>query len=141
MRFDGAAILGSGSFGTAIAKLLSPKLERIVLIGRDAGVAEGINRAHRNPQYLTDIVLPANITAGTDVSAAVGYPLLIFAVPTAATRNCAEEIARGGLQSGKFTDRECASWRGMGTSRSARTSSARTVLRAKRRLDRRRNNQ
>ncbi|QTN34028.1 NAD(P)-dependent glycerol-3-phosphate dehydrogenase [Akkermansiaceae bacterium] len=97
MRFDGAAILGSGSFGTAIAMLLAPKLARITLIGRDAAVAEGINARHRNPQYLSDILLPANITAGTDVAAAAGYPLLIFAVPTAATRACAEEIARAGL--------------------------------------------
>lgn len=97
MRFESAAILGSGSFGTAIAKLLSPKLGSILLIGRDADVAKGINREHRNPQYLTDVLLPGNITASTDLSAAAGYPLLIFAVPTAATRNCAKEIARAGL--------------------------------------------
>ena len=49
MKFDSAAILGSGSFGTAIAKLLSPKLDGILLIGRDADVANGINVGHRNP--------------------------------------------------------------------------------------------
>ena len=97
MRFDRAVILGSGSFGTAIAKLLAPKLESILLIGRDAEVAAGINKEHRNPQYLTDVKLPENITAGTDLSATTGYPLLIFAVPTSATRQCAEEISRSGL--------------------------------------------
>jgi glycerol-3-phosphate dehydrogenase (NAD(P)+) len=97
MKFQSAAILGSGSFGTAIAKLLSPKLEEILLIGRDAEVALGINSKHHNPQYLTGVELPGNIKAGTDVSAAVGYPLLIFAVPTAGTRECAAEIARAVL--------------------------------------------
>ncbi|MEK6232090.1 MAG: NAD(P)-dependent glycerol-3-phosphate dehydrogenase [Luteolibacter sp.] len=97
MKFDSAAILGSGSFGTAIAKLLSPKLDRILLIGRDVDVANGINVRHRNPQYLTDISLPENVTAGIEISGAAGHPLLIFAVPTSATRRCAEEIANAGL--------------------------------------------
>ncbi len=99
MKFESAAILGSGSFGTAIAKLLSPNLNGILLIGRDVAVADGINTNQRNPQYLTDIELPVNISAGTDVSAAAGHPLLIFAVPTSATRLCAEEIAKTGLPS------------------------------------------
>lgn len=97
MRFETAAILGSGSFGTAIATLLSPKLTRVDLIGRDAAVAEMINREHRNPQYLADVELPENICASTDPGDSIAHPLLIFAVPTSATRQCAEEIAKGGL--------------------------------------------
>ncbi len=97
MNFESVAILGSGSFGTAIAKLLAPKVGEILIIGRDADVAEGINKNHRNPQYLADITLPVHITAGTDVAAAAGHPLVIFAVPTAATRACAEELAKAGL--------------------------------------------
>lgn len=97
MRFGSAAILGSGSFGTAIAKLLSRKLAHVHLIGRDAAVAEMINSAHRNPQYLADVELPENIIGGTDTGAAIAHPLVIFAVPTSATRHCAEEIAKGGL--------------------------------------------
>jgi glycerol-3-phosphate dehydrogenase (NAD(P)+) len=97
MRFTSAAILGSGSFGTAIAKLLSPKLEKILIIGREEEVARGINSNHRNPRYLSDVTLPGNITASTEVAAAVGHPLVIFAVPTAATRSCAEELAMAGL--------------------------------------------
>lgn len=97
MRFTSAAILGSGSFGTAIAKLLSPKLEKILIIGREVEVARGINANHRNPRYLSDVTLPENITASTEVAAAAGHPLVIFAVPTAATRSCAEELAMAGL--------------------------------------------
>lgn len=97
MRFESAVILGSGSFGTAIAKLLSQKLAHVHLIGRDAGVAEMINSAHRNPQYLADVSLPENISAGTDTGEAIAHPLVIFAVPTSATRQCAEDIAKGGL--------------------------------------------
>ena len=100
MRFTSAAILGSGSFGTAIAKLLAPKLGAILIIGREEEVAMGINANHRNPRYLSDVTLPENITAGTDVAAAAGHPLVIFAVPTAATRACAKELAKAALPEG-----------------------------------------
>ena len=48
MIFKSVAILGSGSFGTAIAKLLSPKVGEILIIGREEDVARGINSEHRD---------------------------------------------------------------------------------------------
>jgi glycerol-3-phosphate dehydrogenase (NAD(P)+) len=97
MNFKSVAILGSGSFGTAIAKLLSPNVGEILIIGREEDVARGINSERRNPRYLSGVVLPANISAGTDIAAAAAHPLVIFAVPTAATRACAEDLAKAGL--------------------------------------------
>ncbi|MBC7978981.1 MAG: NAD(P)-dependent glycerol-3-phosphate dehydrogenase [Armatimonadetes bacterium] len=97
MNFSSAAIIGSGSFGTAIAKLLAPKLNSVMLIGRDGEVAASINREHRNSLYLKDIILPENVSAGTITALAVGHPLIIFAVPTAATRSCAVELAAADL--------------------------------------------
>jgi glycerol-3-phosphate dehydrogenase (NAD(P)+) len=97
MKFESVAIIGSGSFGTAIAKLLSPKTGEILIIGREEDVASGINGHRRNPRYLSDIALPENIRAGTDAAAAAAHPLVVFAVPTAATRTCAEELAKAGL--------------------------------------------
>lgn len=97
MNFESVAIIGSGSFGTAIAKLLAPKLGEILIIGREEDVARGINGQHRNPKYLSGVVLPDHITAGTDLSAAAAHSVVIFAVPTAATRSCAEELAKAGL--------------------------------------------
>ena len=96
-RFRSAAILGSGSFGTALAKLLSAKLESIVLIGRDPASAEAINRDRRNPHYLPDIVLPENVRASSEPADALDHPLVIFVVPTSATRTTAENLAALGL--------------------------------------------
>ena len=62
-----AAILGTGSFGTALARLLAPKLEQVVMIGRDPAVAESINASHHNSRYLAGIELPENIKASTSV--------------------------------------------------------------------------
>jgi glycerol-3-phosphate dehydrogenase (NAD(P)+) len=96
-RFRSIAILGSGSFGTGLCKLLAPKVESIVIIGRDAEAAATINRERRNPHYLPDIVLPENVTASADLADALSHPLLIFVVPTSATRPTAQSLAALGL--------------------------------------------
>ena len=90
--FSSAAILGSGSFGTAMAKLLAPKLGSVVLIGRDPATAEAINLNHANPHYLGGVTLPANVSGSTQVADAASHPLVIFAVPTSATRSAACEL-------------------------------------------------
>ncbi|MEI7955030.1 MAG: NAD(P)H-dependent glycerol-3-phosphate dehydrogenase [Verrucomicrobiota bacterium] len=97
LPFTSAAILGAGSLGTALAKLLGPKLDSIVLISIEADCVEGINRDHRNPKYLTSIELQPNVRATTEHSAALGQPLVIFAVPSAAIRSEAEKLAALGL--------------------------------------------
>lgn len=96
-RFTSAAILGSGSFGMAMAKLLAPKLDRIVLIGRDAETIDAINTTRRNPQYMTGVVLDDNVTASTRLADAIGHPLVIFAVPSSATREIASGLTAAGL--------------------------------------------
>ncbi|MCH7225743.1 NAD(P)H-dependent glycerol-3-phosphate dehydrogenase [Haloferula sp. A504] len=97
MTFQKAAILGAGSLGTSLAKLLAPKLDPVLLVSVEADVVEGINRDHRNPKYLTDIELPHNIRATGDPREALDQPLVIFAVPTSAIRPVAEELAGLGL--------------------------------------------
>lgn len=92
-NFTSAAILGSGSFGMAMAKLLSPKLEHVLLIGRDPDTAASINHEHRNPHYLSTIQLEENVRASITPEDALGHPLVIFAVPTSATRSMAGILA------------------------------------------------
>lgn len=95
--FTSASILGSGSFGMAMAKLLSPKLESILLIGRDPATVEAINRNHKNPHYLSEVVLDEKVTATVCQAEALRHPLIIFAVPTSATREMARALAAAGL--------------------------------------------
>jgi glycerol-3-phosphate dehydrogenase (NAD(P)+) len=97
--FPSAAILGTGSFGTALAVLLAPRLDQLLLVGRDAAVVESINTRHRNPRYLSEILLPDNVTARTRLADALEHPLLVFGVPTAATRQTASDLAALGLPS------------------------------------------
>lgn len=92
-KFTSAAILGSGSFGMAMAKLLAPKLAEIVLIGRDAETVRSINNEHRNPHYLSDVLLDEHVRATTDIAEALTHPMVLFAVPTSATRDMAQTLA------------------------------------------------
>ncbi len=92
-----AAILGSGSFGTALATLLSQRLDEILLLDLDKELVESINSNHRNPLYLKDIELPENIRATTKAEDLVGFPLVLFVVPSAATRKVASALYQAGL--------------------------------------------
>ena len=95
--FSSAAILGTGSFGTALARLLSQKLERVEMIGRDDAVARSINETRHNSRYLAGIELPPNIHASTALSDVAAHPLVLFCVPTAATRETAAALGESGL--------------------------------------------
>jgi glycerol-3-phosphate dehydrogenase (NAD(P)+) len=65
------AVLGAGSWGTALAALMARHGHRIVLWGRDAKIAAAIDQQHQNPRYLPDIPLPENLRATTDLAAAL----------------------------------------------------------------------
>ncbi len=92
-----ATILGSGSWGTALAVLLAKRGLAVTLWGRDQTVADAINASHRNPSYLSDITLPESIIATTDLRHAVGSELILFVVPSGSTRETATALAAAGL--------------------------------------------
>ena len=102
-KFKSAAILGSGSFGTALAKLLAPKMETILLIGRDCVTADSINLYHRNPHYLSNIQLQDNVRASIETNDALAYSLIIFAVPTSSTRSGMQAFQRKPITHGDST--------------------------------------
>lgn len=84
------AVLGAGSWGTALAALACTHNDTL-LWARSPATASGINANHANPGYLSDITLPAHLYATDDFQAAVdhvcapGAPsgLIILGVPVA----------------------------------------------------------
>ena len=77
------AIVGAGSWGTALAVHLARGGERVTLWARSAEVVETIRARRRNPWYLSDVELPAGIDATSDAAAAVdAAALVIVAVPS-----------------------------------------------------------
>jgi glycerol-3-phosphate dehydrogenase (NAD+) len=79
-------VLGSGSFGTAMATVLARNGHAVVMVTRSSECSHSINEKHRNPFYLTDYELPENLTATTDMASALaGAGLVVHSVPVQAT--------------------------------------------------------
>lgn len=76
-------IVGAGSWGTALAKILAEKGESVTLWCFEAEVAQAINTNHRNPLYISDIDLPKSINATTDLKGAIlGKEIVLSVVPS-----------------------------------------------------------
>ena len=85
MQVGRTAILGAGSWGTALAHLVGSKGLPVTLWARDEAVAEHIRASRRNPRYLQEVQLPNCVTATANLAEAVrDAPLCIIALPCAA---------------------------------------------------------
>lgn len=82
-----ATVLGAGSFGTAIAQVLSANFDEVILWGRDAALIDSLNATHENANYLPGLKLSAKIRGATDLEASTkGAGLVVVATPSQATR-------------------------------------------------------
>lgn len=90
-----AAVLGAGSWGTALASLLAGKGYAVTAWDKDAGVLEDVAKRHRNERYLPGVELPPNLHATPDVQKALeGAELVVMAVPSHAVRQVTIESKR-----------------------------------------------
>lgn len=90
-------VLGAGSFGTALAAVMAEKGLEVMLWGRDPEVVRGINEHHRNDNYLSDIDLPNQLEATTDLACCETADLLIVAIPSKFFRQVCEDAAQIGI--------------------------------------------
>jgi len=93
MTFSHPVVIGSGSWGTALAVFLAQKCPQVHLVGRNETLAETINTTHCNSRYLPKATLPDNLIATTDNTLVSQADLVLFVVPTSATRDTAEKLA------------------------------------------------
>ncbi|MFO1519605.1 MAG: NAD(P)H-dependent glycerol-3-phosphate dehydrogenase [bacterium] len=88
-----AAVIGGGSFGTALASLLARNGRRVLLWVRRTEQANEINRRHTNHLYFPDQSLPEALRATADLKSAVsGTPVVILAVPSKSFREIARRV-------------------------------------------------
>ena len=77
------AIVGAGSFGTALAVHLCGVGHAVRLWAREPAFAEVLERERRNPVYLPDVALPPGVEATGDlVRALEGAAFVVAAVPS-----------------------------------------------------------
>mmetsp|Transcript_23654 Transcript_23654/g.70935 ORF Transcript_23654/g.70935 Transcript_23654/m.70935 type:complete len:346 (-) Transcript_23654:27-1064(-) len=75
-------VVGAGAFGTAMAAVAARNGHDVTWYARDAAQAAAINATRRNPRYLSDCALPANIRATADAADALaGATLVLSAIP------------------------------------------------------------
>jgi len=81
------AVLGAGSFGTALAKLMAEGGHQVRIYARDKEVVEHINSQHKHNKRLTQIRLPAGLKAYNDVGEAMAdAKVVVSAIPTVGVR-------------------------------------------------------
>ncbi|CAN8071187.1 unnamed protein product [Agarophyton chilense] len=86
-------VCGGGSFGTAMANLLAHNGYQVSVLVRKPWVRDEINNEHRNPKYLSEYLLPDNLSATTDRDEAFrDAKLCVHAVPVQATKQFVQSI-------------------------------------------------
>jgi glycerol-3-phosphate dehydrogenase (NAD(P)+) len=88
------AVIGGGSFGTAIANLIAENGHLACLWLRNAQRADEINTLHVNSAYLPQLTLHPNMSASSSIEEAVdGCEIVYMAVPSRSCREVARVLA------------------------------------------------
>jgi len=81
------AIIGAGSWGTALAIIAARAGHEVQLWSRSLAVVNSINAHHFNPFYLTSAQIAPGVTATSEIETALtNATLVIFAAPSHAAR-------------------------------------------------------
>ena len=90
-----AAVIGAGSWGTALANLLALKGHGVSIWSYEADVAEAINHTHENPKYMRGISLEPAVRATVDLADAVtGADVVLNVTPSQHVRRVMTEAGR-----------------------------------------------
>jgi glycerol-3-phosphate dehydrogenase (NAD(P)+) len=89
-----AAIIGAGSWGTALAVQFGRSGVAVRLWARDPALARAIAGARENRRYLPNVALPAGVLATADHAEALdGVSLVVLAVPSHFLRGVLQPLA------------------------------------------------
>lgn len=94
-KAEKVAVLGSGSWGTALAKVLVENGHDVVMWSRaeNQAIIDEINNDHTNKKYLQDLELPAELVATTDLEEAIsGREIIVVVIPTVGIRSMAKQL-------------------------------------------------
>ncbi|HUP00099.1 MAG TPA: NAD(P)H-dependent glycerol-3-phosphate dehydrogenase [Gemmatimonadota bacterium] len=88
------AVIGAGSWGTALANLLAANGHAVGLWARDPALAERMRRDRRNPRYLPGVAIHPEVKPASDFAAVLaGAWIVVLAVPSHAVRGVMEGAA------------------------------------------------
>lgn len=89
------AVIGNGSFGTAIANLLAYKGHEVTIYGRSKEAIDAMRETGINEKYLPGCILSSRLKYTNDIGDAVsGKSIVIYAVPAQKFREVSESSAQ-----------------------------------------------
>lgn len=89
------AVIGAGSWGTALAMVLADNGHEVRLWSHNPGQIEEINSQHTNKRYLPEVRLQDNIVGFSSLEEVLnGIEMIILAVPTKAIREVLGKIKK-----------------------------------------------
>ncbi len=92
MPIDRIAVLGAGSWGTALAQAACRAGREVILWGRDAAMVETMERTRANP-LLPGIAIDARIAVTPTMADASRADAILLAVPAQASRGVCQTLA------------------------------------------------
>ena len=98
MSFHHIAVLGAGSWGTALALLLSGNGQRVTLWGHNAVHLEQLAREHENRAYLPGVPLPPELAFSGELDRLAGCDLVLVVTPSKALREVASRLSTVALR-------------------------------------------
>ncbi len=89
------AVLGAGSWGTALAIALAERFDTVALWARDSARAAEMQRTRANARYLPGFLLPEHLSVVSDFGPALaGADVVLSAVPSTHLRGVLAAAAR-----------------------------------------------
>ena len=89
------AVLGAGSWGMALSKVLAENGHDVKIWSRPSGLLEvnEINEHHTNKKYFQDVTFPESITATTDLKEAIANrAVIVIVIPTVGIRELTKQL-------------------------------------------------
>lgn len=90
-------VIGAGSWGTALAMVVSRAERQTLIWGREEKVINDINNAHHNQKYLPHVPLSKTLIGTTDMKKIVECEVLLISVPVPVVREICLSLKKAGL--------------------------------------------
>ena len=92
MKLQRTAVLGAGSWGTALAVLWAKSGNTVALWGHNAERTDRLRATRENAEYLPGVPLPDSILVTSNMADCGGADLIVFVTPSLAVRPVAEQL-------------------------------------------------
>ncbi len=91
------AVIGGGSWGTAIACLVARAVSRVSLYSIEDDVIKEVNNEHKNSKYLGESILPQGVVATSSLKDIILSDVIIIATPSYVFEKILQQLKEAGV--------------------------------------------